>query len=74
MYRHFCISVTTKMNPNRHMKNIINCGRQKLSDSYTKYYSPNKYLTFEIIVLCKGKHFQTIYTEESKKVCYNFLQ
>jgi hypothetical protein len=25
--------VTTKMNPNRHMKNTIDCGRQKLSDS-----------------------------------------
>lgn len=67
MYRHFCISVTTKMNPNRHTKNIINCGKQKLSDSYTKYYSPIKYLTFEIIVLCKGRDIFKQYILKNQK-------
>jgi len=30
-----------------------NCGKQKLIDSETKYYSQTEHLIFEIIVLCK---------------------
>jgi hypothetical protein len=67
MYGDFCISVTTKINPKRYMKNIMGCGRQKLSDSYTKYYSPIKHLTFEITVLCKDRDIFTQYALKNQK-------
>ena len=59
--------VTTKMNPNRHRKNITDCGRQKLSDSQTKYYSPTKHLKFEITVLCKGRDIFEKYMLKNQK-------
>jgi hypothetical protein len=35
----FCVSVTTKMNMTRYMENTTYYVKDKLIDSYTKYYS-----------------------------------
>jgi len=35
----FCISVTTKINMTGYMENTTYYGKEKLIDSYTKYYS-----------------------------------
>ena len=61
MYLNFCISVTIKMNMRRQKKNITNCEKDKLSDLYTKYYSPPELLAVdEILELLKFR--TTIYS------------
>jgi hypothetical protein len=50
------------MHPTGHIKNTTSCGKDKLSDSYAKYYSPAEHFAFdEIIVLFEGAiYFETI--------------
>jgi hypothetical protein len=48
------ISVTTKMNLIRHMRNTTKCGKEKLSDPYAKYYSQVKHSAAEPTVLFRG--------------------
>lgn len=61
------------MNPNRHVENVIDCGRRKLSDSYTKLYSSTKLLSFVIIVFCKGRGI-VVLLDQTEKQCVLLLE
>jgi hypothetical protein len=54
LHANFSISVATKMNLLRHMRNTKECGKDKLSIPYAKYYSPVKHSAAELIVLYQG--------------------
>lgn len=68
-YSDLNISVTTKVNPERHTKNKTDYGKYKLSDSWTEYYSPIEHLAFVFIVVWKAVIFKQCTTEENTQVC-----